>query len=250
MLHLDPDRLAALADDDSPPTPSEAAHLAVCARCASERDASRALVALAAREGEKPTQSEPLTRWDALARGLREEGLLRDDITARRRGWSRQWLRVAAAVVLLAGAATAGRLSVRPTAPSASVATAASSALGPSAAGPSVDAARLASGSDSVSFRSVSDALAALDQAQRQYRAAAAFLAVADSSRKATGNPERFRTRLAALDQISDAALAAVNDAPQDPVINQYYQATQTARQLTLQQLNNVLPTNVRLTAY
>ncbi|MGI8498103.1 MAG: hypothetical protein ACR2OG_11045 [Gemmatimonadaceae bacterium] len=245
MLHLDPDRLAALADDDSPPTPSEAAHLAVCARCASERDASRALVAIAARDRGKPTQAEPLTRWDALARDLREEGLLRDDITARRRGWSRGWLRVAAAVVLLAGAATAGRLSVRPSAPSASVATGASSV-----AGPSVDGARLASGSDSVSFRSVSDALAALDQAQRQYRAAAAFLAVADSSRKATENPERFRTRLAALDQISDAALAAVNDAPQDPVINQYYQATQTARQLTLQQLNNVLPTNVRLTAY
>ncbi|MDQ6885782.1 MAG: hypothetical protein M3068_00670 [Gemmatimonadota bacterium] len=241
MLHLDPERLAALADDE--PTASEAAHLAGCATCAGEREASLALLALAARRA--TSDAERLTHWDALARDLRDEGLLRDDITPIRRGWTRDGLRVAAGLVLLAGAATAGRLSARYSAPS-SPATAAATTV----AGPTADAARLASASDSLSFRSATDALAALDQAQRQYRAAAAFLAATDSSRKSSENPERFRTRLAALDQISDAALAAVNDAPHDPIINQYYQATQTARQLTLQQLNNVLPTNVRLTAY
>jgi hypothetical protein len=72
MLHLSPERLAALADDD--PTAAEAAHLASCARCGTERVAHRTLLAMAHREG--GLSGEPLTSWTMVAADLRAEGLI------------------------------------------------------------------------------------------------------------------------------------------------------------------------------
>src|SRR5687768_18037300 len=52
MLHLSPERLAALADDE--PLAAEASHLASCARCSAERAAHRRLLTLAHREAMQP----------------------------------------------------------------------------------------------------------------------------------------------------------------------------------------------------
>ena len=49
---------------------------------------------------------------------------------------------------------------------------------------------------------------------------------------------------------MSGAALAAVNEAPHDPVINQYYLSTVSARQATLRQLDRALPSGVKLVSY
>jgi hypothetical protein len=47
-----------------------------------------------------------------------------------------------------------------------------------------------------------------------------------------------YQTRLAALDQVMRATESAREQAPNDPVINQYYLATMGAREATAQQLH------------
>ena len=46
------------------------------------------------------------------------------------------------------------------------------------------------------------------------------------------------------------ASRAALRDAPQDPVLNQYYLAAYTAREATLQQLMGTLPVNKTIERY
>src|SRR5438477_9170628 len=72
MLHLSIERQAALADEQ--PTADELAHLSQCERCATEVDAHRSLLAMAG--GERDAMQLPLTRWDALSRQLRKQGLI------------------------------------------------------------------------------------------------------------------------------------------------------------------------------
>ncbi|MDQ6634706.1 MAG: hypothetical protein M3Z10_08110, partial [Gemmatimonadota bacterium] len=71
MLHLSTDRLAALGDDQPPPTPAEVAHLATCAECARERVAYQTLVAMA--HAERAPLGLPLTRWESIASALAAE---------------------------------------------------------------------------------------------------------------------------------------------------------------------------------
>jgi hypothetical protein len=98
---------------------------------------------------------------------------------------------------------------------------------------------------------SVDDALALMRRAESEYRLAAAYIAATDTSTgNGTNGVDRYRARLAALDRVSDAALAAVNEAPADPVVNQYLISTRAARAITLQQLNSSLPSGMSLTSY
>lgn len=88
-------------------------------------------------------------------------------------------------------------------------------------------------------------------RAESEYRLAAAYVAASDtSSMHGVDGVDRYRARLAALDRVSDAALAAVNQAPADPVVNQYLISTRAARAVTLQQLNSSLPPGMSLTSY
>jgi len=97
---------------------------------------------------------------------------------------------------------------------------------------------------------SVGDAMALMRRAESDYRLAAAFVVAHDTSFRGEAGVDRYRQRLAALDRVSDAALAAANQAPADPVINQYLISARTARQVTLQQLNSSLPAGMSLTSY
>jgi hypothetical protein len=255
MLHLDPERLAALADNE--PTAEEIAHLAACRECARERAAYRELLSLASRT-RTHTSKEPLTDWESLAPVLREEGLLRTMSEAagrgggrgggRMRSWSHPWLQAAAAVLLAVGGGVIGRWS----ATGAPTGTGAAQ-LGQAPSG-SVQG-RLASAAPSADdstrdFVSLDDALAVMARAESDYRLAAAYIATRDSSNNSRIGVDLYRTRLAALDKVSDAALAAVNEAPHDPVLNQYLISARSARDVTLQQLNSKLPPGVRLTSY
>ena len=266
MQHLSTERLAALADET--PSPEEAAHLAHCLACRRERDVYLALLDLARREGQSGAEpgalaavGEPVSSWDAIAAGLRAEGLIDDSLAgapARRapaapasagtpvrtlRPAATWWRQAAAASVLLVagigvGRTTAGHPAL-PTGQAESIATPGS-----------FDGQRLTLPTGGApGFASVTEASSALARAQRDYQRAAAFLAEHDTT-ALVGGSDALRARLAALDEVIPRVQQALYDAPQDPVLSQYYQATYEARETTLRQLGRALPMGVRLTGY
>jgi|GEM_PF-968927 len=283
MRHLDPERLAAIGDSE--PTAEEAAHLADCAHCERERLALRELIALSRSEGVAPLQA-PLTNWETLSSRLREEGILdpaavslslvpgdaeraiqarlagrgagRGEIRAPARSRTgRTWLRAAAAILLAGGGMAAGRATADvPLALPLPLASASGERKGSAEQLPgatphfsSLTANDAGDGADSI--MSIEDALAMMRRAESEYRLAAAYIAASDTSAPGgMDGVDRFRTRLAALDRVSDAALAAVNEAPADPIVNQYLISTRAARAATLQQLNSSLPPGMSLTSY
>lgn len=246
MSHLSTERLAALADEQ--PTADERAHLASCPSCAQDVEAHRSLLAMAG--SERDTLGIPLTRWETLAQRLRTEGLIAGEsgsVTAewaaplgKRKLSSKAWMRFAAAVMLLAGGTVIGRAS-------------AGAALLPGGL----------TGNEPVqtagipNLDSVPTAFASVDEANRykqfyaeRYQAAVSFLAAHDSAAQPTETPAVMRARLAALDRVSRTMREALNDAPYDPVINDFYLNSFGQREATLRQLNTVLPSNVRLNSY
>ncbi len=237
MSHLSPERLAALANEV--PTAAELAHLGTCTACAAERDALRGLVDLAS--AERASIGLPLTRWESLAPALHAQGLMATP-AARLAAVSgglqgRRWLRVAAVLLFMAGGAVIGRVT-------------AGAAPLPGFPG-AVPAQTAAAGdSQSVAFRSVAEARAAREHSQLVYQNASAFLAVHDSAAQGIESPSSMRTRLAALDQVSHAMRQALNDAPYDPVINDYYLTTLGQREATLRQLNTALPAGMRVNSF
>ena len=253
MLHLSPERLAALADDE--PTGAEATHLASCARCASERTAQRSLLVLARREG--ASRSEPLTSWNVLAAELRTEGLIGEPASAMslttpvggvpagrraRHGSGRAWMRAAAAVLIAGAGAAAGRYSAGvPVIPTGEPGTVAE---GGAAVAPASD------GITPVSYASTTDAVSAFLRAQREMQDAAAFLSEQEQAGAPGYDADMYRARLAALDGMVSVSRAALYEAPADPVINQYYLATLGAREATMRQIGRTLPAGTQLTPY
>ena len=245
MSHLHPERLAALADGE--PTAVEAAHLSSCSSCAHEIAAHRRLLVLAWQERE--TLSAPLATWESLAESLRSEGLLRNTGTGGSRGggtggpggarlpW---WVQAAAAVVILAGGMQIGRMTL-PGSVGSPTATAEQQAA----------SARLAANVDTtISFSSTAEAISVLQRAERDYRMAMMYLAGQDTITRQADDPAMYRARLAALDEMAGVALDAVQEAPQDPLMNRYYLATLGARDATLRQLGERLPENVQLQGF
>ena len=236
MSHLPTERLAALVDET--PTAAERLHLEACGSCREERLAHERVHALAA--DERLRLAPPLTSWDALAPRLRDEGLVRD--ARRARHIPARLARIAAVLLVGAGGLAAGRWSAgAPVLP---------------IAGP--DSAEVAdAGNGGVltpvadrSFATTQEALGALAAAQREYERAAAFLAAHDTAGAPRATPDVYRARLAAIDGVAAASLAALNEAPEDPVINQYYLTALNAREATLRQLGTTLPDGSRLTRF
>jgi hypothetical protein len=240
MSHLHPERLAALADGE--PTAAEATHISSCSSCAHEIAAHRRLLMLAWQERE--TLSAPLTAWDTLAESLRAEGLLRAGTTRAPSGGSRgggpAWLQAAAAVVILVGGMAIGRQTLPAMGGDASA-----------TAGPQSANTRLTSSTDTaIAFRSTAEAISVLQRAERDYRLAMMYLAGQDTVTRTADDPDVYRARLAALDEMAGVALDAVQQAPQDPMMNRYYLTTLGARDATLRQLGEKLPQNVQLQGF
>lgn len=240
MSHLHPERLAALADGE--PTASEAAHLSSCSSCAHEIAVHRRLLMLAWQERE--ALSAPLASWETLAESLRSDGILRDTVAggSRHRGAggarSPWWLQAAAAVVLVAGGMGIGRLTVPMFDDSETAATGQQSA-------------RFASSTDTtLAFDSPAEAISVLQRAERDYRMAMMYLAGRDTVTRTADDPDIYRARLAALDEMAGVALDAVQQAPEDPLMNRYYLTTLGARDATLRQLGEKLPENVQLVGF
>lgn len=257
MQHLDTERLAAL--DHEPPTDAELVHLAACAACRAEREAFAALTALAAglRAPDATVDAPRLTEWRLLADRLHAEGLLRGEPAEPVRAAAGRTVVVDHDVVRLGDAS--GR---RPPSPSARglwlraaaalAFTLGGAVLGRATAGGAVspDAPVIASAGDAVAdaaFASVEDATNVLARAQQDYERASRWLAANDPTPHSS---QVYRARLAALDQMMAASRAALFEAPQDPVLNQYYLAAWNAREATLQQLGDALPVHKTLNRF
>jgi len=179
---------------------------------------------------ERARDGATLNSWETIAARAREEGLIRDNPRAR---WaSAPWTRAAAAVVVLAGGISIGRW----------MPTSGGSEPAPAVAQTAPAPAR---------FTTVEEAWATLDRASAEYQSASAFLAANSTlATSVTDSVSIYRNRLAALEQLMDATAAARENAPRDPVINQYYLATLGAREATFQQLGAVRPANLRLKGF
>jgi hypothetical protein len=234
MSHLHPERLAALADSD--PTAAESTHLASCASCAREIAAHRRLLLLAWQERER--LAAPLSPWESLAEAARDEGLIRGPVTTgRMKGWG--WVQAAAAVVLVAGGIAIGRQS------------APVDAFDVATSGDSPALIRTVAEDDTtIAFRSTAEAISVLARAEREYRMAMVYLSGQDSVARVVDDPDIYRARLAALDEMAGVALDAVRHAPADPMMNRYYLNALSARDATLRQLGEKLPANVQLVGF
>src|SRR3954469_2465345 len=109
MSHLPTERLAALVDES--PSTEEMLHLASCAECARERAAFRNLAEYATMESAQI--GAPITTWESLRPALIADGVIDRGrgLELRARRVPRPWLQAAAAVLLVAGGAMAGRYS-------------------------------------------------------------------------------------------------------------------------------------------
>jgi hypothetical protein len=235
MSHLSAERLAALVDDA--PTSAELAHLASCSECTRERNTYLNLASLASAASAQI--GVPVSSWDKLAPALVADGVLDRGrgFHFRTRMVRRPWLQAAAAVLLISGGMMAGRFtagaSVLPLGESSPVA----QTVAPADTSPA-------------HFASIDEARAAQARSQNLYQAATAYLAQNDSANSAANTPAAMRTRLAALDRVRDAMGEALNEAPYDPVINDYLLAAVGQREATIRQLNTALPAGLRLTSY
>ena len=254
MLHLPAERLIELGDTE--PTNTELAHLGACAECERERRAYRALRSIAAAEAH--ATSAPLTSWDSLSAALKDQGLIarksapvltltppgtRAVERPRPRFEASEWaLRAAAALLFVAGGVAIGRATGGDASPSQSVAAQTSP-------GATNDAPLGLASNFSGSYTSNAEALAALYRAQREYERAATFLMTNNPVGDETA-PEVYRARLAALDNVMQASMAALEGAPADPVLNRYYIAAAGARESTLRQLQTSLPAGSRIDSF
>lgn len=260
MLHLPADRLIELGDSE--PTNTELAHLGACAECERERQAYRVLRGLAVAEGAHA--SAPLTSWDTLSAALKEEGLIArkpspvliltpPGIRAASRPAPPRWqasewvLRAAAALFFLAGGVAIGRGTPADGAAGDGVSQTAPAAT--DAAVVPTDAPVGLASNFSGSYTSNAEALAALYRAQREYERAATFLMTNNPVGDET-QPDVYRARLAALDNVMQASMTALEDAPADPVLNRYYIAAAGARESTLRQLQTSLPAGSRIGSF
>ena len=259
MLHLSSERLAELADGE--PTIAEAEHLAACAICATERSAHQRLLTLASDERDRI--APPLTDWGSLSARLREEQIIATDGTAvveapttivpfvaprpHRRVWL-AGLRVAAGLVFALGFGALGRMSANasPAPSSGELKSLATQIMG----GAADDLLPPMLGNDQSAFGTVDEALASLEDAQRKYDRAVAFIAAHDSTESSPEAGDVYRTRLAALDEMAETSRLALSVAPADPVLNQYYISTLGAREVTLRQLGSVLTPGKRLSRF
>jgi len=178
---------------------------------------------------ERSREWAPLNEWRTIAARAREEGLIRESQSSR---FTQPWLQAAAAVLLLIGGIAIGHTTIGLPSATQSSASNPASATTPSTTGSKM----LPLLEGGVNFTSVDEASAALDRAVDQYRRASEFIAGANNaSTRSRDSLAMYSARAAALDKIVDATESALQTAPHDPVINQYYLATVGARVATRQ---------------
>ena len=208
---------------------------------------------------ERDRQLPPLTDWSSLSASLRAEGLMQSPpMTAR--FTSSRWMQIAAAVTLAFGGAAVGRMTAGG-APAGSMepqsvavqspADGTQSGLTPVATTRDVTPAADPNASlASTSYKSPDEAWEALNRSGAEYQRASAYLSSTGNTQTMPAASAQYRTRLAALDNVMQEMNRARKEAPEDPVINQYYRATVGVREATLRQLGTTLPAGAQLNRY
>jgi hypothetical protein len=193
---------------------------------------------LVARERERP---QPLTSWRSLSAELRAEGLIVDPVVSRFP--VRRMLQVAAGLLLAAGGAALGRASAGAPVVPAPVAQATGSFITPASSRlENTNTSGSLASMTSAQFSSPEEAWDVLNRAGEEYQRASAYLSSNNTEvPMPKAGPSQYRTRLAALDGVMSEIRGALKEAPEDPVINQYYLATVGAREATLRQLGTTL---------
>jgi hypothetical protein len=180
---------------------------------------------------EKAREQEPLNDWRTIAARAREEGLIHDG-----REWrgsnGQPWLQAAAAVLLLVGGIAIGRSTIGLPTTSQSPTTTASTQAPPSVTASNPTA--LTPTSDG-RFTSIEEASAVLDSAVQSYQRASQYIAANNLASRIQDSAAIYRARAQAFDKIINATESALQTAPHDPVLNQYYLATMGARAATRQ---------------
>lgn len=235
MSHLPTERIAALVDET--PSADELAHLASCAECARERAVFQSLSELST--GESARIGAPLTTWESLRPALVADGVIDGGrgLQLRARQVRRPWIQAAAAVLLIAGGMMAGRYSAGKSPLTNAEPVAAVAQHQPQASIPD----------SAPRFASIEEARLAQEKYQTLYQTATAFIAQQDTMPSSAAVK---RIRLAALDRANQAFGAAMNEAPNDPVITRGYLTTAGQREATLRQLNTVAPASMRIMSY
>jgi len=210
-----------------------------------------ALDEMVARERERG--APPLTEWGSLSERLRAEGLIREPAASRL--VTRRWLQAAAALLLTAGGAAIGRMSAGAAAiPLAAISAGSGGSSAesgqPAAESPAPAAQPAASLASTAEFKTPDEAWEALNRAGEEYQRASAFLSASNTEVPLPVATSQYRTRLVALDNVMSEMRDALKEAPQDPVINQYYLATVGAREATLRQMGTTLPASARLNRF
>ncbi len=201
----------------------------------------------------------PLTEWRSLSMALQQEGLVhgvarsrtsspREQVAEpveRGPGWLRttgRWtMRLAASVALVGAGVVAGRGMTFGQGVIDQIHMAIADSTGGSGHTTRVGGQP---------FSSKADARKTLVRAETDYQRAAAFLAATDTGPRIVGTPDSYRNRLAGLDEMTAASLSALKEAPQDPLLNQYYLSATAAREATLQQLSNALPGGATMVSF
>lgn len=181
---------------------------------------------------ERARELPPLNSWAEISERAREEGVIH---RSRPSLWTerRPWLQAAAGIVILLGGITIGR----------------STWDGPGSPAASPEQASATPASPSIS--TVEDAWKVLDRASAEYQSASAFLAAQSNVGPAVADSAAvYQARLDALTQLMEATAAARENAPRDPVINQYYLAARGAHDATVRQLGAVQPASLRLKGF
>ena len=186
---------------------------------------------------ERARDQEALNEWRTIAARAREEGLIRDSQSSGLRGSGQPWLQAAAAILLLLGGIAIGRTTIG--LPSSTKSVASASATNPPANTASIPSTSTPTPtptlSGSASFASVDEASDALNRAVIEYQRASQYIAANNVTPKTLDSTAYYSARAAALDKIVNATESALQTAPHDPVINQYYLATMGARVATRQ---------------
>jgi hypothetical protein len=193
---------------------------------------------------ERGRDAVPLTDWDSLSARLRAEGLIKDPVVAR--FTARPWMQIAAGLALAVGGAAVGRASA-----GASLIPDTPAVASTEAAAEQAPVNTSLASSSPAQFKSPEEAWEVLNRAGEEYQRASMYLSANNTEVPMPSNPSQYRTRLAALDNVMTEIRGALKEAPQDPVINQYYLATVGAREATLRQLGTTLsPAGVSLNRF
>jgi hypothetical protein len=201
------------------------------------------LVALERARGEPP-----LTNWDSIASELRSQGIIRQQPFMSRFN-SRSWMQIAAALALVAGGLAIGRYTAKPN--QSTVAASSPAPASPIAGNTTAQNVSNTAAATAAEFKSADEAWEVLNRAGEEYQRASAYLSASNTEVPMPTNPSQYRTRLAALDGVMTEIRGALKEAPEDPVINQYYLATVGAREATLRQLGTTLrPAGVSLNRF